>query len=128
VTLDVKHSDPICHGPMLSCELDRIVSMLYDATPDEDAEATMKEIEIIPLARRKMERRGIPESWVTETLRSAEQIVEGHGSRLVAQQRRRIRRKEKLLRVVFEETQDKYVVITTYLTSDIKRYWKEKAP
>lgn len=88
----------------------------------------MKEIEIIPLAMRKMDRRGIPESWVGEALRSADQVVEGHGGRLVAQQRRRIRRKEKLLRVVFEETQDKYVVITTYLTSDIERYWKEKAP
>jgi hypothetical protein len=88
----------------------------------------MKEIEVIPLARRKMERRGIPESWVDEVLRSADQVVEGHGGRLVAQQRRRIRRKEKLLRVVFEETQDKYVVITAYLTSDIKRYWKDKTP
>jgi len=28
----------------------------------------MKEIEIIPLARKKMERRGIPESWVGEAL------------------------------------------------------------
>jgi len=75
-----------------------------------------------------MERRGIPESWVDEVLRSADQVVEGHGGRLVAQQRRRICRKEKLLRVVFEETQDKYVVITAYLTSDIKRYWKDKTP
>ena len=33
-----------------------------------------------------------------------------------------------LLRVVFEETDDSYVVITAYLTSDIKRYWKEKSP
>jgi hypothetical protein len=88
----------------------------------------MKEIEIIPLARRKMARRGIPESWVTEALRSAGQIVEGHGGRWVAQQRRRIRRRERLLRVVFEETEDKYVVVTAYLTSDIKRYWKDKAP
>jgi hypothetical protein len=88
----------------------------------------MKRIEIIPLAKRKMERRGIPESWVGEALRSAEQIVQGHGGRLVAQRRRRIRRREKLLRVVFEETQDKYVVITAYLTSDIKRYWRDKTP
>jgi hypothetical protein len=88
----------------------------------------MKDIEIIPLARRKMERRGIPESWVGEALRAADQIVEGHGGRLVAQQRRSIRRKEKLLRVVFEETEEKYVVITAYLTSDIKRYWKDKTP
>jgi hypothetical protein len=87
----------------------------------------IKEIDIIPLAMRKMERRGIPESWVTEALKSADQIVEGHGGRKVAQQRRRVRRREKLLRVVFEETEDKYIVITAYLTSDIERYWKEKA-
>jgi hypothetical protein len=47
---------------------------------------------------------------------------------MVAQQRRRVRRREKLLRVVFEETEGKYVVITAYLTSEIKRYWKEQAP
>ena len=75
-----------------------------------------------------MERRGIPESWVVEALRSADQMVKGHGGRLVAQQRRAIRKQEKLLRVVFEETQDKYVVITAYLTSDIERYWKDKTP
>ena len=88
----------------------------------------MKDIEIIPLARRTMERRGISEAWVGDALRNADQVVEGHGGRSVAQQRRRIRRREKLLRVVFEETEDKYIVITAYLTSDIKRYWKDKAP
>jgi hypothetical protein len=82
----------------------------------------MKEIEIIPLARKKIEKRGIPEAWVSEALQNADQVVEGHGGRSVAQQRRRIRRREKLLRVVFEDTENKYVVITAYLTSDIKRY------
>jgi hypothetical protein len=74
----------------------------------------MKDVEIIPLAKRKMERRGIPEAWVHEALEKAEQVVEGHGGRLVAQQCRKVRRREKLLRVVFEETEDKYVVITAY--------------
>ena len=91
-------------------------------------ENSIKDIEIIPLAKRKMERRGIPEAWVSEAIRNADQVVEGHGGRSVAQQRRRIRRREKLLRVVFEETEVKYVVITAYLASDIKRYWKDKAP
>jgi hypothetical protein len=77
---------------------------------------------------RKMEKRGIPESWVTEGLRSADQIAEGHGDRRVAQQRRKVRRQEKLLRIVFEETEDKYIVITAYLTSDIRRYWRDKTP
>jgi len=88
----------------------------------------MKDIEIIPLAKKKMEKRGIAEEWVSEALRNADQIVEGHGGRSVAHQRRRIRRREMLLRVVFEETADKYVVITAHLTSAIKRYWKDKAP
>jgi Domain of unknown function (DUF4258) len=88
----------------------------------------MKEIEIIPLAKKKIDKRGIPEAWVSEALQNADQVVEGHGGRSVAQQRRRIRRREKLLRVVFEDTADKYVVITAYLTSDIKRYWKDKTP
>jgi len=86
----------------------------------------MKEIELIPLARKKIAKGGIPEAWVGDALRNAHQVVEGHGGRSVAQQRRRIRRREKLLRVVFEDTEDKYVVITAYLTSDIKRYWKDK--
>ena len=88
----------------------------------------MKGIEIIPLARRKIERRGIPEAWVGDALQNADQVVEGHGGRSVAQQRRRIRRREKLFRVVFEETEDKYIVITAHLTSDTKRYWKDKSP
>ena len=88
----------------------------------------MKGIEIIPLARRKIERRGIPKAWVGDALQNADQVVEGHGGRSVAQQRRRIRRREKLFRVVFEETEDKYIVITAHLTSDTKRYWKDKSP
>ena len=88
----------------------------------------MKRIEIIPLAKRKMEKRGIPEEWVDHALRGASQVVEGHSGRLVAQQRRKIRHREKLLRVVFEETETEYIVITAYLTSEIGRYWRDKGP
>jgi hypothetical protein len=86
----------------------------------------MKEIEIIPLARKKMGRRGIPEKWVIQALTLPDQIVEGYGGRSVAHRRHGIRGKDRLLRVVFEETPEKYIVITAYLTSDVKRYWKEK--
>lgn len=86
----------------------------------------MKFIEIIPLASSKMIKRGIPEAWIREALQRPDQIVEGHGGRSVAQQRSRVRRREKLLRVVFEEREDKYLVITAYLTSDIKQYWKDR--
>ena len=45
----------------------------------------MKKIEIIPLAKKKLDRREIGEEWVIETLRDPGQIVEGHGGRNVAQ-------------------------------------------
>jgi hypothetical protein len=86
----------------------------------------MKVIEIIPPARKKMGQRQIPEEWVVETVTSPDQIVDGHGGRTVAHRRYRIRDKDKLLRVVFEETPEKYIVITAYLTTAVKRYWKEK--
>jgi hypothetical protein len=33
--------------------------------------------------------------------------------------------KEVLLRVVYEETEESYEVVTAYLTSQIRRYWEE---
>lgn len=86
----------------------------------------MKPIEIIPLAKKKMRRRGIPEGWVVDAVNAPDQIVEGYRGRTVAHRRHTVRGEERLLRVVFEETAEKYIVITAYLTSAIKRYWKEK--
>ncbi len=86
-----------------------------------------KTIEIIPLARRKIARRGIAEAWVEETLTAPEQVVEGYAGRWVAQRRISIQGKEQLLRVVYEETAISVIVVTAYLTSDIARYWRETA-
>ena len=85
----------------------------------------MKAVEIIPLAEKKILRRGISREWVEETIRTPDQAVEGYGGRMVAQRLYRIRDKKMLLRVVFDETDEKYVVVTAYLTSAGKRYWKE---
>jgi hypothetical protein len=85
-----------------------------------------KAVEIIPLARKKMAQRGIPESWVRETLMDPEQVVAGHGGRLVAHKRVIMEDKERLLRVVYETTESLFIVVTTYLTSDIRRYWKDR--
>lgn len=74
-------------------------------------------IEIIPIAKKKLRRRGIETSWVVETLRSPEQIVEGHGGR---------GGKRYLLRIVFEDRIGYLLVVTAYLTSQIARSWKEK--
>lgn len=84
----------------------------------------MKEIEIIPIARKKAERRGISEKWIIDTISSADQTVAGYGGRMVAHKKYRLGEKEYLLRVVYEEG-EKIEVVTAYLTSQIKRYWKE---
>jgi len=84
----------------------------------------MKPIEIVPLALKKMERRKVPRAWVEDTLRSPDQIVEGYAGRRVRQKRYATRGKEMLLRVVVDEQPDRWVVITTYLTSQVARYWR----
>ncbi len=86
----------------------------------------MKKIEIIPIAKKKIKGRGIPEEWITDTLNAPMQIVDGYGGRSVAQRKLQINEKEYLLRVVFEESDDTFFVITAYLTSQIDRYWKEE--
>ena len=44
--------------------------------------------------------------------------------RKVAQRRYIVEGKEYLLRVIYEEREDMYEVVTAYLTSQIERYWK----
>jgi hypothetical protein len=75
---------------------------------------------------KKMAQRGVPESWVRETLMNPEQVVAGHGGRLVAHKRVITGDKERRLRIVYETTASLFVVVTTYLSSDIRRYWKDK--
>jgi hypothetical protein len=85
----------------------------------------MGQIEIIPIARKKLDQRGILEKWVTEAINFPDQVVEGYGGRLVAHKKYMIDGKEYLLRVVYEEKDNSYVVLTAYLTSQVSRYWKE---
>jgi hypothetical protein len=85
----------------------------------------VKRIEIIPIAQRKAERRGIPNEWIIEAVTFPAQIVEGYGGRKVAHRKYLVEGKEYLLRVVHEETEDSYEVVTAYLTSQIERYWTE---
>lgn len=86
----------------------------------------MKNIEIIPVAKRKAERRGIPNEWIIEAVTFPAQIVEGYGSRKVAHRKYMVEGKEYRLRVVYEEIRDSYEVVTAYLTSQIERYWTEE--
>jgi hypothetical protein len=72
----------------------------------------LRRVVIIPLAQRKIAQRGIPESWVEEALAAPQQVVEGHGGRWIAHRLMAMARKEYLLRVVYEETEDALVVVT----------------
>jgi len=85
----------------------------------------VKKIEIIPLANKKAIKRGIAGKWIEETIRTPDQIVDGYGGCKVAHRKYILGDKEYLLRVVYEEKEAVYEVVTTYLTSQIGRYWKE---
>ena len=85
----------------------------------------MKEIDIIPIARKKLDRRGISEDWIRETIISPSQIVDGYGGRKVAHIKYMVEGKEYLLRVDYEE-KERNVVLSAYLTSQINHYWKEE--
>jgi hypothetical protein len=85
------------------------------------ARARSRASEITPLTRRNMAQRRIPESWVRNALANSEPIVAGDGGRWVAHTRVTMADKERLLRVVYEETESAYVVVTADLTSDITR-------
>ena len=86
----------------------------------------MKKVEIIPIAERKLKRRGIKREWIEDTLLNPLQVVDSYGRRKVAQKKFLINDKEYLLRVVYEDKEKVYTVVTTYLTTQIGRYWKEE--
>lgn len=86
----------------------------------------MKKLSIISLAEKKLQRRSIPEEWIFELINCPAQIVEGYGGRKIAQKKYVIENKEYLLRAIYEENADQIEVITAYLTSQVKRYWKEE--
>ena len=81
--------------------------------------------EIIPLALKKIAQRRIPMEWIEETLNSPDQLVEGYEGRQVAQKLYHEGDKKTLLRVVFEPEEDKWVVVTAYMTSQIEKYWRQ---
>jgi len=86
----------------------------------------MKTTEIIPIAEKKLKKRGIKKEWVDDAVFNPTQIVEGYGGRKVAHKIMDVSGKEYLLRVIYEETEKMYTIITAYLTSQVSRYWKEQ--
>lgn len=86
----------------------------------------MTGFEIIPLAMKKIAQRNIPVEWIAQTLNLPDQVVEGYEGRQVAQKVYHSSGKKMLLRVVFETTEDRKVVVTAYLTSQLERYWTKE--
>lgn len=84
-----------------------------------------KKIELIPIAEKKLEKRGIKRELIEDAVLNPTQVVEGYGNRTVAHKIILISGKEYLLRVIYEETEKVYTIVTAYLTSQVSRYWKE---
>lgn len=85
----------------------------------------MIEIKIIPLALKKADKREISIKMIEETVSNPDQIVSGYGERSVAQKIYKIDNKKMMLRVIYEYD-EKYTVITAYLTSQIDKYWSKE--
>jgi len=82
----------------------------------------MKKVDIIPIAERKLVRRGIKRELVEDAVLNPEQTVKGYGGRKVAHKKVFVYDKEYLLRgAVYEETEEMFIVVTAYLTSQINR-------
>ena len=84
------------------------------------------EIKIIPLAAKKIKLRKISKEMLDGTIKHPDQTVDGYGGRIVKQKIYNINNKKKLLRVVCETKGKETVVVTSYLTSQIKKYWRSK--
>lgn len=63
---------------------------------------------------------------LNETIKSPDQTVKGYGGRTVKQKIYNINNKDKLLRVICEKEGKDTIIITAYLTSQIKKYMGKK--
>ncbi len=73
------------------------------------------ELEIIPLALKKIRLRKIPLGWVKETVNRPDQTRKGYLDRKVCQKIYRRGEKEVLLRVVLEKDSYKNIVVTGHI-------------
>ena len=82
------------------------------------------EIKIIPLAVKKIKLRKISKEMLDETIKQPDQTVDGYGNRIVKQKIYNINNKKRLLMVVCEIKGKETIVVTSYLTSQIEKYWR----
>ena len=87
----------------------------------------MKTIRFTDHAQERMQTRELTINKIESVVRTPHQIVpdEENLDRQIYQSKfTDLKGRQKLLRVVVEETSDEIVVITTYATSQISRYWR----
>ncbi len=77
-----------------------------------------KDVVFIPHALERVNERGISKELVIEALTNPDKVGEGYLGRKVAQKNM----DGKLIRVIYEEHEDKIIVITAYITSKIDKY------
>ena len=81
------------------------------------------DIEYIPHATNKIKRRDLSPALIEQTLQNPNQRIEADKGRKIAQSKIERAGTEYLLRIIYEETPGKLLVITAYLTNKIEKYW-----
>ena len=81
---------------------------------------------VIDHAKESLEERNISISELMDCLNNPDQKVSGHRGRLVYQKKLPLNGRKMLLRVIVEENNDSFVVVTVYKTSKFDKYWKEE--
>lgn len=76
-------------------------------------------------AKFELDRRGIHEDVVKNTINQPQQIISTGKSRSILQSKYydSTIKKEMLLRIIGKKINSKFIVITAYKTSKIKKYW-----
>jgi len=83
-----------------------------------------EKIEFTKYAELQAQERRINHRDILDVLKLPGQILSTKKGRKIAQKKLSRKRKEGLLRVIFEEKVDAKVVVTVYWTSKIEKYWR----
>jgi hypothetical protein len=84
----------------------------------------MPAIDFTDYSRMQMLERELSEDLVRQAFAEPDEIVMGDRDRKVVHKRLGPAFRNHLLRVVFEEADDRWLVITVYVTSKVEKYWR----
>lgn len=81
-------------------------------------------IELSPHAEQQLQERNIKMEEIEEILKEPDQTVEGDKDRKIAQKIKVVDKKKFLYRVIYKKENAKYLIITVYRTTRIKKYMR----